>query len=154
MNNVTLITVQANDSDKGPNGVVRYRLASSNGDHNNFMIDPVTGALRNLNPLDREKQDKYQFFVYAYDLGEKSLSTAVTIRVLILDTDDHPPTFPVDKKVQELTVSENAEQNDTMPDGSKGTFVGQIGSATDQDTGNNSQICYFIVSGEFARTLM
>lgn len=146
--------MKATDTDQGANGMVRFKLGSSNGDHLNFSINSVTGVLTNLSPMDREKQSVYKFTVYAFDMGETSLTSSVAIHVYIVDIDDHPPTFSSDKKTQDLVVPENAAFDTPLSDGSKGKFVGQISGAFDKDTGNNSQICYFIVSSKFINVMM
>ena len=59
---------------EGDSGSVAYSLVA--GDLNKFAIDPVTGLVSTLQPLDREDQNHYVLTVQARDTpGTNALSS-------------------------------------------------------------------------------
>ena len=59
---------------EGDGGSVEYRLVA--GDSSKFAIDPVTGLVTTLRPLDREDQNRYILTVQARDTpGTNALSS-------------------------------------------------------------------------------
>lgn len=46
-----------------------------------FLVNVISGELKLLQGLDREKRDKYEVTVEAYDQGNPSLSSQVNVRV-------------------------------------------------------------------------
>ena len=88
-----VVTVQATDEDEvnTPNSVVRYRIAD--GSFGKFNIDPVTGVISTIPPLDREVIPIYTLRVEAYDLGDPELSSSVIVTITVIDTNDERPVF-------------------------------------------------------------
>ncbi|XP_069188218.1 putative neural-cadherin 2 [Procambarus clarkii] len=129
--------VAAVDADAGDHGRLRYLLAGD-GVHANvslsyFSIDPETGALRLLRPLDRDPpggRSQWRLRVSASD-GATEASTAVHVN--LKDINDNAPFFP--SATLNATVPENA---------ARGTPVAQV-TATDHDDpleGSNARLVY------------
>lgn len=139
--------MRAEDADpSGPNKQVRYRLDQINSENENFAIDGSSGVVTNSKLLDRETKPLYKLTIVAYDLGTPPRSSTLTLSVEVLDEDDNSPEFPASNRVQNFTVAENSQPAVDLGDNRKGFFVGNVSKATDQDSGNNAKICYFIVS--------
>ncbi|GJQ86643.1 ft [Trypoxylus dichotomus] len=71
-------TIKANDPDTL--GQLQYSLIS--GSDNHFALDPDTGVLTLVDPLDRETKELYKLTVRASD-GIQSTDTTVVIQVSI-----------------------------------------------------------------------
>ena len=95
-----VINVEASDADQPntDNSVVRYRISSISCSSSEcgtpFTIDPITGAVNTVPPIDREMNEGYSIIIQAYDLGVPSMSTDVTLSVVVIDTNDNRPFFP------------------------------------------------------------
>lgn len=137
-----LYNFTASDSDAGVNGDIHYKLQKQTpADRNTFSVDPLTGHLTQLLPLDFEELNEYLLVVQATDQSvnvTERLSTSVTARILINDINDNAPVFispSIDNSI--VTLSEV-------------TAVGQIVShviAIDKDSGENGRITYSTVNG-------
>ncbi|KAI4897258.1 hypothetical protein NFI96_024623, partial [Prochilodus magdalenae] len=121
-----ILLVTASDPDIQENAEITYRLAGDEAE--SFGMDPVTGTLKTLLPLDREKRDVYNLTVEAVDGGNRSCQVAVVITVE--DVNDSPPVFTSD--LYYISVFDN-----TQP----GAYVARL-QAHDADTGLNSKISY------------
>jgi protocadherin Fat 4 len=67
----TVLTVEAQDADSGPNGKIAYSLAGfETGSAETFAIDPANGVIRTVGDIDRETVDTYRFTVVATDQAE------------------------------------------------------------------------------------
>lgn len=132
----------ATDADMGSNSDIQYKLVKQvPSEHDTFAVDPLTGALTLLTSLDYENQSEYILIVAATDQSSnvsERLSTSVTARVTIIDTNDNNPVFV------QPTVK------DTVVYLSDSATVGQLVThviAVDKDNGQNGLISYSIVSG-------
>lgn len=132
----------ATDVDSGSNSEIQYKLVKSlQSDVETFAVDPLTGALTLLTSLDYELLAEYILIVQATDQSSnvtERLSTSVTARITIIDTNDNAPTF-VQPPVK-----------DTLVYLSDSAAVGQMVThviAVDRDDGVNGLISYSIVSG-------
>ncbi|XP_023930865.1 cadherin-23 [Lingula anatina] len=139
-----ITTVKATDLDLGENGRVSYRLLNNSvsyqESYETFKIDPETGVLRTKKELDRETVNQYTVRVEAYDhapLG-KALSSQVDVIILILDINDHEPTFDREKYPMP-SITKYVEEN------KKGARVFSNLKADDEDVA--AVICYWIVEG-------
>ena len=130
--------VMATDADMGQNAEIWYKLDNENS---NFMIDPVTGIIRTMRTFDREKMlrdsdhDTFTVVVIATDFGSTPLSASTVVEVKVTDVNDNTPKFVRD--MYEPSLFENAEVN---------TQVVKV-SATDKDSGVNSEIAYGFLDG-------
>ncbi|XP_069129376.1 protocadherin Fat 4-like [Argopecten irradians] len=133
---MSILKVQANDADAGPNGQVTYRLENTAG--NKFMVNPVTGVVSTTQALDREEVDpttghvldQYNLKVIASDGGSQPRFTTTNIVIYVDDVNDNDPLF--------LRPSYTQLVNNPTPTGG---FVLGV-TAVDQDTGSNGQVTY------------
>lgn len=139
---MTLYNFTATDIDLGPNGFIQYELVQQMPwNRKTFNVDPLTGALTQLLPIDYEDLNEYLLVVKATDqslnLSER-LSTLVTARITVIDVNDNAPEFIAPNGENAVIyVSESLEVGD---------IVTRI-IAADKDSQNNSRISYSIVSG-------
>ncbi|XP_029442811.1 protocadherin Fat 1 isoform X2 [Rhinatrema bivittatum] len=136
-----VIQVKANDLDSGTNGQVSYGLEQSEELGyilELFAINLETGWLTTLKELDREKQNKYNITVVAFDRGEKTqLSSTTVVEVTVTDVNDNPPRFTAE--IYKGTVREDDPPGDVIA----------ILSTTDADTDEiNRQVAYYITGGD------
>ena len=110
---------------KAGNELIHFRLEETPS----FHIVRVNGL------LDREKISKYNLTIVATDSGSPPRSSMAFLIIHVNDVNDHEPIF--EKSEYSAVLSE------LVPIGS---YVAGI-TATDQDTGINSNIFYAIVSG-------
>ncbi|GAB1298210.1 Cadherin-related family member 2 [Apodemus speciosus] len=93
------VTIQAYDSDQPDTNNSRLLFSLLPGPYkHNFSLDPTTGLLRNLGPLDREAIDpalegRIVLTVRVSDCGEPSLSTDVNVTITVEDINDNLPIF-------------------------------------------------------------
>lgn len=78
------------DKDVGENARLKYSLASTS---KQFGINPNSGAITIVMPLDREKLAKYELSVTVRDHGSPPLSRTGKLHVIIEDVNDNPPVF-------------------------------------------------------------
>ena len=85
----------ATDRDIGSYGQLAYSILD---DENQFFIDPVTGSISSLTPLDRETQSLYTLTAIAVDGGPSALNSTrrtgtATVFVRVLDSNDNSPSL-------------------------------------------------------------
>ena len=83
--------------------------------------------------FDREVVDEYQLMILCSDQGQITLTTSSSIKVQIIDANDHTPVFTSEK------YSTVIEENNALE-----TTLAQL-QATDSDVGDNGQIIYEIL---------
>ncbi|CAK1540672.1 unnamed protein product [Leptosia nina] len=132
----TVVVVKAIDADIGPNGAVRYRMRRDSA----FSVHPSTGALRTVQPLDRDKQTVYQLRIEAYDLGLPTpLSSELDLTVYVQNVDNYRPRFPYKHAV--INITENvANYTINLP---------SVVERDEIDRGDEPvlPVCYYIVEG-------
>ncbi|XP_022055843.2 protocadherin Fat 4 isoform X3 [Acanthochromis polyacanthus] len=128
----SLFQVQAYDQDTGPNGRVRYILTQTSP----FVVDAVRGVVTVMDKLDREKDPNYSFIIAAVDQGNIPRSATAAVNVTVLDINDFAPQFSPETLI--IHVKENEEDPFEL--------IHQV-SALDEDLGMDSQLTYFIQSG-------
>ncbi|PAA58039.1 hypothetical protein BOX15_Mlig015593g1 [Macrostomum lignano] len=133
---VEVVNVKATDADKGENARITYRLISSSSEVP-FAVDPTSGRLTTTSLLDRESVDKYELLVEAADAGNPAMSTTATVKVSILDTNDHAPEF---YGARHFSIVENSEAL---------IQLGQL-TARDADLGENAQVTFTLLSSPTA----
>ncbi|XP_063060967.1 protocadherin-16 [Engraulis encrasicolus] len=129
-----VLYVMARDADQGENGRVSYRIQAGDS-AGKFSLNPSTGSLSILKPLDREEQDLYNLTVIAEDHGMPQHSSTQVLSVQVIDVNDEVPWF--EDSQYEAVVMEN------QPAGLSILVV----SASDLDIGTNGLVTYG-VSGE------
>lgn len=60
---------------------------------NSVFVDPITGLITTLKPLDRETKASYKIIIEVSDNGQPPQSATRVLRINILDIDDHEPRF-------------------------------------------------------------
>ncbi|XP_077999586.1 cadherin-23-like [Glandiceps talaboti] len=140
----TVVTnVSASDIDEGINGNVSYSLIGGNT-NTAFSIGMMDGEITISGELDYEQTTQvYQLEILAKDQGvaltPATGSATATVTISILDINDNSPEFIYDPDLSmyQFSVSEEADP---------GVNIGVV-TATDMDSGLNSEIDYNITAG-------
>ncbi|XP_071458528.1 cadherin-17 [Marmota flaviventris] len=87
---VAINTKVGNVTARDPEGLnIRYSLS---GDTRGWLkIDPVTGEIFSVAPLDREAESVYQVQVVATEVGGSSLKSTSNFHLTLMDVNDNPP---------------------------------------------------------------
>lgn len=93
-----IVTVTAEDPDSGENGLVNYAIASQDPEdqRRHFGINPSTGVIHTLLPIDREEGDTFKLVVVATDRAQPisaRLSAEKLVTVIVEDVNDNAPIF-------------------------------------------------------------
>ncbi|ODM96856.1 Protocadherin-like wing polarity protein stan [Orchesella cincta] len=123
------------DGDQGKNSIVRYSFSTFSDGDGTFTVDPASGVVRTVKPLDREQVSRYDLMVLATDQGSPQLTGRTNVTITILDKNDSPPMFESDRI--RFFIPENSPL---------GSTVGKL-TAWDPDEGVNAQVIYSIVGG-------
>lgn len=98
--NKAIVTVTAEDPDSGINGKVTYAIASQQPENPNhekhFGINPISGVIYTLLPIDREAVDTFLLTVVATDqaMPENTRQSAEKlVTVIVEDVNDNAPVF-------------------------------------------------------------
>lgn len=128
-------TIGVTDADEGENGKILLYVTNSSGP---FVIPTSKKSLHTTTSLDRETQDRYEFWVRASDNGSPTrLTSSVKVTIYIEDINDNQPKVILpENNVSCLTVS---------PDTIAGTTVTRV-YAVDQDSGVNSELTYRVIN--------
>ncbi|XP_050305133.1 protocadherin-like wing polarity protein stan isoform X2 [Anthonomus grandis grandis] len=126
----TVLVVSATDNDVGLNAQITYTLGEDSTSDSTFTINPQTGAIITMKPLDRETTPGYLLTVTARDGGNPPMSDTTDVEISVTDVNDNYPQFK--QPAYSGTVSEDALV---------GTSVVQV-AATDADVGLNGRIRY------------
>lgn len=98
--------IEAFDADDGENARLTYDILTNETSFP-FYVEPSTGRLFCSKSLDREKRDRYDFYIVARDHGDpNSLSANAHVRVDLNDINDNRPKFVNDR--YDFTVEENS----------------------------------------------
>lgn len=141
--NTPIVTVTAEDPDSGINGMISYSISRQEPEDPqypgklHFQINPRTGVINTLLPIDREVVDTFRLTVVATDRAEprsERLSAEKTVTVIVEDANDNAPYF----------VSMNAA---VLPaDPRRGGLVTNV-RAEDADSSTNGLVTYELISG-------
>ncbi|XP_030697008.2 protocadherin gamma-A11 isoform X4 [Globicephala melas] len=129
----------ARDPDVGMNSLQRYQLNPNN--YFSLQVRGTTDGAKNPElvlegSLDREKEAAHHLLLTALDGGDPIRQGTVSIRVVVLDVNDHIPKFT--QSVYRVSVPENL---------SSGTRVLML-NATDPDEGINGEVVYSFLNME------
>lgn len=58
-----------------------------------IRLDPLTGLITTVKPLDREAKSTYKIIIEVFDQGLPPQSATRVLRINVLDIDDHRPRF-------------------------------------------------------------
>uniref|UniRef100_UPI00398E5349 cadherin-related family member 2 n=1 Tax=Pristiophorus japonicus TaxID=55135 RepID=UPI00398E5349 len=135
------IRIQASDNDEKGTNNSEIRYAIVGGDYQqNFTIDPISGVLRSVGPIDREDMNssldgKIILVVEACDLGVPQLSTTVNVTINVEDVNDNSPVFA--EFVYNASVMEHT----------LGAFVTLVKASDNDATEINNRVIYGIENG-------
>ncbi|XP_051534406.1 protocadherin-16 [Myxocyprinus asiaticus] len=133
-----IVYIMAVDADQGENGRVLYRIQSGNTG-GKFSLNPETGSLSILKPIDREEQDLYNLTIVAEDRGVQQHSSSQLLSIQVIDINDEAPYF--EESEYEAFIAENQPAGTTV----------LVVSASDLDQGTNGIVTYgSIVGDEFS----
>uniref|UniRef100_A0A8C2IWQ6 Cadherin EGF LAG seven-pass G-type receptor 1b n=1 Tax=Cyprinus carpio TaxID=7962 RepID=A0A8C2IWQ6_CYPCA len=137
-----VITLKAFDADDGDAGVIEYDMEALFDSRSNslFQINPETGGITTLQPLDREVKDTHVFKVTATDRGTPKRLAIAYLTITVSDTNDHAPFF--EQNEYRVSIRENVEV---------GFEVMSI-RATDGDAPSNANMIYTIVNDDEVNT--
>ncbi|XP_077135758.1 protocadherin Fat 1 isoform X2 [Ranitomeya variabilis] len=130
--NQAIIKIEASDNDLGANGEVRYSILT---DTNIFTIDSVTGIVKALSSLDREKQHMHLLKIEARDQAENEpqLFATTFLKVLVEDVNDNSPMF--------IPPNYHVKVREDLPVGTLVTWI----DAYDSDIGLSGQVRYSLL---------
>uniref|UniRef100_A0A4W4H7M5 Cadherin EGF LAG seven-pass G-type receptor 1a n=1 Tax=Electrophorus electricus TaxID=8005 RepID=A0A4W4H7M5_ELEEL len=131
-----VITLKAFDPDDGDAGIIEYGMEAIFDSRSNdyFKINPETGGITTLQPLDREIKDTHVFKVMATDKGTPKRSATAYLTITVSDRNDHRPVF--EQTEYRVSIRENVEA---------GFEVITI-RAVDGDAPSNANMIYRIVN--------
>uniref|UniRef100_A0A8C0I6M1 FAT atypical cadherin 1 n=1 Tax=Balaenoptera musculus TaxID=9771 RepID=A0A8C0I6M1_BALMU len=132
-----IMQVSATDADIRSNAEITYTLFGPGAEK--FKLNPDTGELKTLAPLDREDQATYNLLVKATDGGGRFCQADIVLT--LEDVNDNAPEFSADPYT--ITVFENTEP---------GTLLTRV-QATDVDAGLNRKVSYSLINsadGQFS----
>ncbi|KAG7471220.1 hypothetical protein MATL_G00122070 [Megalops atlanticus] len=124
-----VLYVMARDADQGENGRVSYRIQAGNSG-GKFSLNPNTGSLSILKPIDREEQELYNLTIVAEDHGMPPHSTSQLLSVHVIDVNDEAPWF--EQSEFEAQIFENQHSGATV----------LTVKASDRDQGTNGLVTY------------
>lgn len=137
-----IVTVTADDPDSGINGKVTYAISYQEPEDSkrHFGINPITGVIHILRPIDRETIDTFRLTVIATDMAQPEssrLSADKLVTVIVEDINDNAPIF----------VSMNAAVLPQQPEKfyRQGITVMNV-FARDLDSATNGLVTYELVS--------
>ncbi|XP_069023029.1 protocadherin Fat 1a isoform X2 [Embiotoca jacksoni] len=129
-----VLRVQAASRDADTNGEISYSIISGN-EHGMFSVDPRTGDIFVIEPLDYEVSHEYYITLEATDGGSPPLSDMATVNINLTDVNDNKPVFSQD--VYTAVISEDTELGKTV----------MAVMAEDFDGPSYDQVRYSIVDG-------
>lgn len=129
----SVFQVRARDSDTGFNGRVLFSISDGNKE-NCFKIDMENGQITVLQPLDRERTDRYFLNITIYDQGYPQMSSWRLLTVIIEDANDNDPLL------LQHSYSAIVLENSVI-----GLEVITI-TAFDRDMGQNGQLSYIMLT--------
>lgn len=139
-NGTVVVTYIAIDADSGEFGDVVYSISSTSTNPLPFSIDPESGELIINATLDFEQLTFYNIQVTASNPDGQQSATTTTF-ISITDENDNPPVF--NDTVYFGNVTEHS---------AAGTAILTV-TASDADSGDNGEVVFSIVSGNFFNLL-
>ncbi|KAG9508984.1 Protocadherin-like wing polarity protein stan, partial [Fragariocoptes setiger] len=126
--------VTATDADEGAEAHLRYSIiGDSVNSQSTFQIDPVSGHISVVAPLDYEIENSYRLVVRAQDSGSPVRSNVTFVTITVVDVNDNTPHFT--NPCYQETIVENTPPN---------TKIMRV-QAFDGDSGDNGAVRYDIL---------
>uniref|UniRef100_A0A8C5PI95 Cadherin domain-containing protein n=1 Tax=Leptobrachium leishanense TaxID=445787 RepID=A0A8C5PI95_9ANUR len=140
---ISIHSVQASDPDKNENSQIMYSIVNKNYDNipiaSYISINSATGALYAQRSFDYEQMQDFQFQVMAKDGGSPSLSSNLTVRVCVIDTNDNAP-----KILYPPSDLEGTTLVELIPLYSEKDYLITKVIAVDADSGHNAWLSYHL----------
>ncbi|KAM8971906.1 protocadherin Fat 4-like [Pelodytes ibericus] len=137
-------TVHASDIDAGENAQMLYSIFNSIIEDipisSYISINSVTGVLYAQRSFDYEQLPEFQFQVMATDKGSPPLSNNITVRICIIDKNDHAP-----KILYPSPDTEGTTLFEFIPRSSKKGYLVTKVIAVDADSGHNAWLSYHLL---------
>ncbi|XP_063353525.1 protocadherin gamma-C5-like isoform X16 [Pelmatolapia mariae] len=132
-----LVKVEAADADEGVNGAIQYAFAEHTPESllSVFQLNPDTGEISLIGPLDYESNAVHEIRITAKDKGVPEMEGHCRVQIFVIDMNDNAPEIVLTSK-----------PNPVREDAPKGTVVALI-SARDLDSGNNGKVSLELKSG-------
>ncbi|XP_028975075.1 protocadherin alpha-8 isoform X19 [Esox lucius] len=126
----SIITLNATDSDAGPNGEVFFSFSTlGQGNVNNvFVVDTKTGTVTNTGIIDFEDNQSFEIRLQAHDGAHSPMTAHSKLLIQVLDLNDNAP---------EITVT--SLLNTVLEDAKMGTAIALV-SILDKDGGKNGVV--------------
>uniref|UniRef100_A0A8C5PU99 Protocadherin 1 n=1 Tax=Leptobrachium leishanense TaxID=445787 RepID=A0A8C5PU99_9ANUR len=136
--------VQVSDIDEGENAAVTCVVARDVPFQLKQVSDTGTDSkkkyfLQTTTPLDYETIKEYTIEIVAVDSGNPPLSSTNSLKVQVTDVNDNAPVFP--QSLIEVSFPENSPADEVVMEV----------SASDADSGSNSQLMYSILADTSSR---
>ena len=93
--------IRATDNDEGMNALITYSITGGNT-LDVFEIDPVSGQLLAVRPLDYEQTSDYRLQIKAQDSGSPPKSNSTQVLVRVVDMNDNDPYFSGDVQIESI----------------------------------------------------
>ncbi|XP_019958668.2 protocadherin Fat 1a isoform X1 [Paralichthys olivaceus] len=106
-----VLRVQAASRDTEATGEITYSIISGN-EHGMFSVEPHTGDIFVIEPLDFEVSHEYYITIEATDGGSPPLSDMATVNINLTDVNDNRPVFS--QAIYTAVVSEDTELGKTV----------------------------------------
>ncbi|KAK7483025.1 hypothetical protein BaRGS_00025688, partial [Batillaria attramentaria] len=134
----SVVTVSAQDGDRGQNGRVTYSITSITSSEplpdNKFQVNASDGTITVAANIDRETTKFFQVTVKGEDGGDPvKLEGLCSFRVTVEDINDNTPVFDREQYVANVTSDLQLQQS----------FI--VLQATDNDIGQNAEIEYSLI---------
>ncbi|XP_014481173.1 PREDICTED: cadherin-related tumor suppressor [Dinoponera quadriceps] len=142
-----IVTITAEDPDSGDNGVISYSILSQEPEDQvrRFGINPSSGVIHTLQPIDREEVDNFKLVVVATDRAQPPsarLSAEKVVVVIVEDVNDNAPIFvSMSAVVLPRHVSRSNYPHHHQHKSPEEVLVTQL-LARDLDTGTNGLVTY------------
>ncbi|XP_068570866.1 protocadherin gamma-C5-like isoform X6 [Cebidichthys violaceus] len=132
-----LVKLEATDADEGVNREIEYVFAEHTPQKllSIFHLNPGTGELSLVRPLDYESSPMHELDITAKDKGVPEMEGHCRVQVMVVDINDNVP---------EIILTSNP--NPVREDAPRGTVVALI-SARDHDSGNNGKVTLKLAKG-------
>ena len=126
--------VFANDTDLSSNAEVAFSIVNGDTDPPTFIIEPITGQITSIRPLDFNSMSTYTLVIRGADLGSPPNINQSTLVVNIIDVNNNAPVFipPFETSIPE--------------DFPNFSFVFLV-RVTDADSTTNAELVYNISAG-------
>ncbi|XP_039617017.1 cadherin EGF LAG seven-pass G-type receptor 1 isoform X2 [Polypterus senegalus] len=128
-----ILQVEATDKDKDINAQVHYSIINGNN-RGHFYINPLSGVIDVINPLDYENIREYNLRIKAQDGGRPpQINSSGLVVVQVVDVNDNAPMF--------VSTPFQASVLENVPVGYSVIHI----QAVDADSGENSRLEYRLI---------